>query len=376
VTTHETADGDPRPGGNPYGAITDIAGILVGHAERTGDGWLTGVTVVVPPRGTIGAVDVRGGGPGTHETDTLAPGTLVDTLDAVTLAGGSSYGLAAATGVQRWCEEQGRGVPITDGALVPIVPAAIVFDLGKGGDHTKRPGADLGYQAATSASGGPVRTGCVGAGTGTTFALPGLKAGVGTASIDLGGGLVVGALAVANAYGSPCAPGTEALLAAQVVEDEDLRPRVPDAAEVAAYRDQQAAARAPQAAARDPMNTSLAIVATNAQLTHSQVHRMASAGHDGLARSIRPVHTLVDGDTVFALATGEIPATASAQAMAWGAAADLGGVLAVQAAAADAVALAIVDAILAATGVVTPAIQLPSYLERFPSARPPAYMPR
>ncbi|MEQ4205045.1 P1 family peptidase [Actinopolymorpha sp. B9G3] len=361
-------------GANPYGALTDVAGILVGQAERIGDGWLTGVTVVVPPRGTIGAVDVRGGGPGTHETDTLAPGTLVDTVDAVTLAGGSSYGLAAATGVQRWCEEQRRGVPITAEAIVPIVPAAIVFDLGKGGDHTKRPDADLGYAAAAAASGGFVRTGCVGAGTGTTFGIPALKGGVGTASIDLGGGLVVGALAVANAHGSPCAPGTEALLAAQLVEDEDLRPRVPDAAEVAAYRDRQVGARSPQAS--DPMNTTLAVVATNAQLTHSQVHRMASAGHDGLARAIRPVHTLVDGDTVFALATGEIAPTVGAQAMTWGAAADIGGVLAVQAAAADAVALAIVDAILAATGVSTPAIQLQSYLERFPSATPRAYRSR
>ncbi|MGH3487079.1 MAG: P1 family peptidase [Actinopolymorphaceae bacterium] len=359
------------PGNNPYGAITDVEGLAVGQAERIGAGWLTGVTVVVPPRGTLGAVDVRGGGPGTHETDTLAPGTLVDTVDAVTLAGGSAYGLAAATGVQRWCEEQGRGVPVTAGVLVPIVPAAIVFDLGKGGDHTKRPDADLGYQAAAAASGGVVRTGCVGAGTGTTFGIPALKGGVGTASVDLGGGLVVGALAVANAHGSPCAPGTEALLAAQLVEDEDLRPRTPAPAEVAAYRERRSATSAPLAA--DPINTTLAVVATNAGLTHSQVHRMASAGHDGLARAIRPVHTLVDGDSVFALATGSVDPTAASQPAGWGDAAGVGGVLAVQAAAADAVALAIVDAILAATGVSTPAIQLPSYLERFPSARPPAY---
>ncbi len=361
---------------NRYGALTDVPGILVGQAERIGDGWLTGVSVVVPPRGTLGAVDVRGGGPGTHETDALAPGTLVDTVDAVTLTGGSAFGLAATAGVQRWCEEQGRGVPVSTDALVPIVPAAVVFDLGKGGDQRLRPDADLGYQAAAAASDGPVRSGCVGAGTGTTFSLPALKGGVGTASVRLDGGIVVAALAVANAYGSPYVDRSGVLLAAQLVDDDGLRPGVPDADEVAAAREAVAAARA---AARTPdrspgtaPNTTLAVVATNAQLSHPETDRMALGGHDGLARAIRPAHTLVDGDTVFALSTGDIDPEAAVPDS-WRGPARVGGVAAVQAAAADAVALAVLDAVLSATGVRTPAIDLPAYLERFPSARPPGF---
>jgi L-aminopeptidase/D-esterase-like protein len=130
-----------------------VPGIRVGHADRRTDGWLTGVTVVLPPVGTAAAVDVRGGGPGTHETDALDPSTLVPTVDAVVLTGGSAYGLAAAGGVQRWCEQQGRGFPVgLPGLVVPIVPAAAVFDLGRGGDPGARPDADLGYAAALAAA--------------------------------------------------------------------------------------------------------------------------------------------------------------------------------------------------------------------------------
>ncbi|GAA2755007.1 P1 family peptidase [Actinopolymorpha rutila] len=355
---------------NPYGALTDVPDMLVGQVERVGGGWLTGVTAVIPPPGTIGAVDVRGGGPGTHETDALAPGTLVDTVDAVTLAGGSSFGLAAATGVQRWCEEQGRGVAIGPEAVVPVVPAAIVFDLGKGGDLHNRPDADLGYAAATEAASGVVRTGCVGAGTGASFSLPRLKGGVGTASVRLPGGIVVGALVVANAYGSPCLGDTGALLAAQYVTDEALRPGVPAPAEHARVQADPAARAEESGEPLDVLNTSLAVVATNARLTHPQTLRMAAAAHDGLARSVRPVHTLVDGDSIFALATGTTDPVAAAP-VSWPGAAEIGGVAAVQAAAADAVTLAMVDAILAATRVRTPAVDLPGYLDRYPSARPP-----
>jgi putative pantetheine hydrolase len=375
-------DHDLQPGGgNPYGAITDVRGILVGQAERTGDGWLTGVSVVVAPPGTTGAVDVRGGGPGTRETDVLAPGTLVDTVDAVTLAGGSAFGLAAAAGVQHWCEDEGRGVRVGTDAVVPIVPSAVVFDLGRGGDLRRRPDQDLGYQAAAAATSGAVRTGCVGAGTGTKLGLADLKGGVGTACVRLGGGVVVGALVVANAYGSPCVPGSWSLLAAPLVTEDALRPRPPDPSEVAAY-ERSAQASVPARSSQpgptesgptvDPMATSLAVVATNAKLTHGEVHRMAATGHDGLARAIRPLHTLLDGDTVFALATGEVEPVAMAP-VSWPGAERLGGIVAVQAAAADAVALAVVDAVLAATGVRTPGIQLQSYLERFPSARPTGY---
>lgn len=359
---------------NPYGAITDVPGIRVGHSERIGDGWLSGVTAVIPPPGTIGAVDVRGGGPGTRETDALAPGTVVDTVDAITLTGGSAFGLASAAGVQRWCEEQGRGVPIRPGIVVPIVPAAVVFDLGKGSDPQARPDAEMGYAAAQAAAAtGELETGCCGAGTGTTLGHSSLKGGIGTASVRLPGGVVVGALAVVNAFGSPCVPGSATLLAAQLVRDPALRPRTPDP-------DEDATARGTELPA--PLNTTLAVVATNARLTHSQTLRMAAAGQDGIARAIRPAHTLVDGDSVFGLATGEIdPAEAVAGVAAMPEANSdsthvdwpIGGVAAVQAAAADAVALAILDGILAATGVNTPAITLPAYLERYPSARPPAY---
>ncbi|MFD1213767.1 P1 family peptidase, partial [Arthrobacter sp. GCM10027362] len=134
----------------PASSITDVPGIRVGQVDRAGDGWLTGVTVVLPPPGTVGAVDVRGGGPATHETDALDPTTLVRTVDAVVLTGGSAFGLASATGVQLWCEEQGRGHR-TLNALVPIVPAAAIYDLGRGGDVRARPDAQMGYDAAAAA---------------------------------------------------------------------------------------------------------------------------------------------------------------------------------------------------------------------------------
>lgn len=296
--------------------ITDVAGVLVGQSERIGDGWLTGVTVVVPPAGSIVAVDVRGGGPGTRETDVLAAGVA----HAIVLAGGSAYGLAAATGVQQWCEETGRGLPIMPGVIVPIVPAAVIFDVGRGGDPALRPDAEMGYAAAVSASDGAVRTGCVGAGTGAVFASVGLKGGVGTARVRLPGDVVVAALVVANAYGSPYRSGS-----AGVVDGE---PR--------------------EASTDSTAHTTLAVVATNARLSHARVQRMALAGHDGIARAIQPVHTLVDGDTVFGFATGT---TDPLPPDGWSGDPSVGGALAVHAAAADVVTLAIRDAILSATSV-------------------------
>ena len=188
------------------GAITDVAGIRVGHVQKTGDGWLSGVTVVLPPPGTVGSVDVRGGGPATHETDSLDPTTLSQTVDAVVLTGGSAFGLAAAHGAQRWCEENGRGFPVP-GGLVPIVPAAAIFDLGRGGDFSARPGEAMGYAATAAAAAQPeghdVERGNVGAGTGAAIGRGTYKGGVGTASITLENGVTVGALAVVNALGLP-----------------------------------------------------------------------------------------------------------------------------------------------------------------------------
>src|SRR4051794_15847890 len=184
------------------GAITDVAGIRVGHVQKSGDGWLSGVTVVLPPPGTVGSVDVRGGGPGTHETDALDPTTLVPTVDAVVLTGGSAYGLASAHGVQRWCEENSRGFPVP-GGVVPIVPAAAIFDLGRGGDFSARPDAELGYEAALDTAGtgegSDVVRGNAGAGTGAAIGGGRFKGGLGTASLTLTGAnarIVVGAIAV------------------------------------------------------------------------------------------------------------------------------------------------------------------------------------
>jgi L-aminopeptidase/D-esterase-like protein len=340
-----------------WGQLTDVPGVLVGHAQRIGAGRLTGVTVVLPPAGTVGAVDVRGGGPGTHETDALDPTTLVPTVDAVTLTGGSAFGLASAHGVQRWCADHGRGFaagPPHDptSLLVPIVPAAAIFDLGRGGagsDPAGHPDAELGRLAALDAAGSagrPVPRGNVGVGTGALMALQSLKGGVGTASVSLAGGLVVGALVVVNAFGSPVDPVTGALLGTAFVPPG--RPRPPGPA--------SGPAAGPEPGPAAGANTTLAVVATNAALDPAQARRTATAAHDGIARGLSPVHTLLDGDTVFTLATGQVPV-------------DLLGLLGVQAAAADAVLLAVLDAVLSSSGLVSEhpdGVSAPSYLERFP----------
>lgn len=376
--------------GYRYGSITDVPGVAVGHAQRVGDGWLSGVTVVLPPPGTVGAVDVRGGGPGTHETDALDPTTLVPTVDAVCLTGGSAYGLAAAGGVQAWCEEQGRGFPVGPpqdrrSLLVPIVPAAAVFDLGRGGDPRARPDAALGRAAAqacvsalsgsaesssgsassesvsaesASASAGVLRRGSVGAGTGALMAAGRLKGGVGTASLRLPGELVVGAVVVVNAYGSPADPVGGALFGTAFVPAGLLRPLPPTEPEARALGDlltRPASAGPASGSGQGGTNTTLAVVATNAALDPARARRTATAAHDGLARGLSPVHTLLDGDTVFALATGHVPV-----------ADELVGLI--HAAAADAVLLAVLDAVLSATATRTPAVDVPAYLDLCPSA--------
>lgn len=320
------------------GSITDVPGIRVGQVQRTGDGWLTGVSVVLPPPNTIAAVDVRGGGPGTHETDALDPTTLVPTVDAVVLTGGSAYGLAAASGVQQWCEEQGRGFAVT-GGVVPIVPAAAIFDLGRGGDFAARPDAGMGYRAAqaagaSGASDGVAR-GNVGAGTGAALGRGSFKGGTGTASVRLGGanaGIVVGALAVVNAAGLPWNPEP----------DGGCGPAA--------------------SAAGGGLNTTLVVVATNAVLTGAQAKRTATAAHAGMARALNPVHTLADGDTIFVLATGEIQLQAGGQA-------DVVPLMELQSAAADVVRLAILDGIASARTVSTPSGELQPWSGRLPGYR-------
>ncbi|MER5395593.1 P1 family peptidase [Streptomyces sp. NPDC002599] len=335
-------------------ALTDVVGLRVGHATRSGDGWLTGTTVVLAPEGgVIAAVDVRGGGPGTKETDALDPRNLVQRIEAVVLTGGSAYGLDSASGVMAWLEERGRGVRVGPDPthVVPVVPAACVFDLGRGGDFRSRPDASTGIAAveaaAASALRAPVREGGVGAGTGAVVGA--LKGGVGTASAVLESGVTVAALVVANAAGSAVEPGTG------VPYGELARGRT--AGPSAAVRE-AARLRLAEAAARNappPLNTTLAVVATDAGLTRAQAQKLAGTAHDGIARAVRPVHLLNDGDTVFALATGDRPL-------------DAGNPLALNeilAAGADLVTRAIVRALRAAEPVDGPGGAWPSYEELY-----------
>ncbi|MFF4491161.1 P1 family peptidase [Streptomyces sp. NPDC001544] len=287
-------------------ALTDVTGLRVGHATRIGDGRLTGTTVVLAPEGgAVAAVDVRGGGPGTKETDALDPRNMVQKVEAVVLTGGSAYGLDAAAGVMAWLEERGRGVRVgADPAhVVPVVPAACVFDLGRGGDFRARPDAATGRAAveaaAASTPGAPVPQGCVGAGTGAVVGA--LKGGIGTASTVLGSGVTVAALVVVNAVGSAVDPETGVLYG----EFFQGRVEYPEA-----HVHEAARRRIAESAARNalpPLNTTLAVVATDADLSKAQAQKLAGTAHDGIARAVRPVHLLNDGDTVFALATGARP---------------------------------------------------------------------
>ncbi|MEV5550102.1 P1 family peptidase [Streptomyces sp. NPDC052309] len=332
-------------------ALTDVAGVRVGHATRTGDGWLTGTTVVLAPEGgAVAAVDVRGGGPGTKETDALDPRNVVQKIEAVVLTGGSAYGLDAASGVMAWLEERGRGVRVgPDPAhVVPVVPAACVFDLGRGGDFRARPDAATGRAAVeaadASAAGARVPEGCVGAGTGAVVGA--LKGGIGTASTVLESGITVAALVVANAAGSAVDPET-GVLYGELFQGRRVAYPERGVHESARRRLAEAAARN----APPPLNTTLAVVATDAGLSRAQAQKLAGTAHDGIARAVRPVHLLNDGDTVFALATGERPL-------------DDGRPLAlndVLAAGADMVTRAIVRAVRAAEPVDGPGGAWPSY---------------
>ncbi|MEV8601648.1 P1 family peptidase [Streptomyces griseoviridis] len=335
-------------------ALTDVIGVRVGHATLTGDGRLTGTTVVLAPEGgAVAAVDVRGGGPGTKETDALDPRNLVERVEAIVLTGGSAYGLDAASGVMAWLEERGRGVRVgPDPAhVVPVVPAACVFDLGRGGDFSARPDAGTGKAAveaaAASALGAAVREGCVGAGTGA--AVGQLKGGVGTASTVLDSGITVAALVVANAAGCGVDPETGVLYG----ELFQGRVRYPE------RRVHEAAGRRLAEIARTngrpPLNTTLAVVATDADLSKAQAQKLAGTAHDGIARAVRPVHLLHDGDTIFALATGRRPLGTDSPLA-------LNDILA---AGADTVTRAIVRAIRAADSVTGPAGTWPSYEELY-----------
>jgi len=320
-----------QPG--PQDAITDVAGVRVGHTTRDEPGWLTGVTVVVPPPGTVGGVDVRGGGPGTRETDLLDPRNLVDAVDAVVLAGGSAFGLSAADGVAAAAYDAGAGWPVGPEAheRVPVVPAAIVFDLGRGGSWRNVPGPADGAAAYRAAADGPVEVGSVGAGTGARTG--GLRGGVGTASIVLGSGATVGAVVVVNAVGATFGADGR-MLAAHLIGADDLP--APDLVRAQAY---WAAVAEQTERLRAGTATTLAVVATDVAMTKAGCQKLAGVAHDGFARALSPVHTAFDGDTVFALATGERAALTGVDEVE------------LQTAVADCVARAIVRAVLAAVSV-------------------------
>lgn len=275
----------------PGNAITDVSGVQIGHHQRLGDGWASGATVVLVPDGAVGAVDQRGGAPGTRETNLLEPENLVQQVHAVCLSGGSAYGLAAADGVMQWLAEQHRGLPVgrEPHEVVPIVPAAVIFDLPRG-DWGNRPDASFGYTACAEAGGPAVAEGTVGAGTGAQVGS--LKGGVGTASESVDG-FVVGALAVVNASGEAVRLDTGEPFAADHEVGGEFG--------VAHWPDRPGRL---QVAGTD-LNTTIGVVATDAALSKAECRRLTVAGQDGIARAVRPAHTMFDGDTVFALATGE-----------------------------------------------------------------------
>ena len=261
--------------------------------------------MVVAREGAVGGVDVRGAAPGTRETDLLRAENMVERVHAVALAGGSAYGLAAANGVMRFLEGKGIGHKVRDW-VVPIVPAAIIFDLSVG-DSTIRPTDADGFAAAEAATGGPVHQGTVGAGTGATVGKAlgaglSMKGGVGSASMDLGDGVVLAALAVVNAVGGVHEPDTGELLAGPLVDGNRID-------SVSVYADPEFARKAKVTAPESLSNTTIAVIGTSLKLSKAQANRLATVAHDGLALAVRPTHTLHDGDTVFTLATGYVDAS-------------------------------------------------------------------
>jgi L-aminopeptidase/D-esterase-like protein len=272
--------------------VTDVAGLLVGH--YTSMEAACGVTVILCPEGATAGVDVRGSAPATRETDLLDPVNLVEKIQAVTLSGGSAYGLSASDGVVRWLAGKGLGFPLPGGQVVPIAPAACLYDLGRGKDFIPPIGPDWGAMACEQASGGPVELGCVGAGTGAV-AGP-IKGGLGSASEILDCGITVAALVAVNSLGS-------------VIDSRTGRPW-----EIGAEVDGEFGALGgrsvtvpEQSSNPSPCNTTIGVVATDAILTKAQAEKIAQMAQDGLARAIRPAHTMFDGDTIFCLATGRRP---------------------------------------------------------------------
>ena len=362
-----TAVAHPRPSPlrpGPHNDITDVVGVRVGHHQRTGPGWLTGTTVVLPPPGAIASGEVRGGAPGTRETDLLEPQRLVQSVQAVCLTGGSAYGLAAADGVMRWLAERSLGVRVGPAPhqVVPVVPAAVLFDLGRGA-FANRPDASFGYRATAAAGGrrgaGPMTQGSVGAGAGARSG--GIKGGVGSASSVLPDGHTVGVVLALNSAGRTWDPATGELLGARHLLAGEPALRRPSRAD-----HDRLTAEADAARATPLRNTTLAVVATDADLTKVECRKLAEIVHDGLARAIDPLHLMADGDVVFSLATGARAlgeGDSTAHRYAAGRPVQLDELLA---AAATTATRAVVHAVLAATSVGG----MTAYLDLCPSARP------
>lgn len=337
VAVAQEAATEPAPVG-----ITAVDGLTAGHftlSERP-----TGCTVVLAEGGAVAGVDVRGAAPGTRETDLLDPVNTVEQVHAVVLSGGSAFGLDSATGVMRFLEERGVGFNVGV-ARVPIVPAAILFDLGVG-DASIRPGADCGFKAATAASSASLAEGSIGAGAGATVGKLGgpgqsMKGGIGTASITLPGGLTVAALIAVNSVGDVIDPATGEVVAGVRTPAGGLA----DAREIVRSG---LLVRPPRGG-----STTIGIVATNARLTKAEANKVAQMAHDGLARSISPVHTPFDGDTLFALATGRYDGP--------------GNVLAIGSLAAEVTAQAVLRAVREAEGL--PGIPAVRDLDAAPAGR-------
>jgi L-aminopeptidase/D-esterase-like protein len=332
-----------------HNALTDIPGILVGHATRIGGGALTGSTVVLLPPGCVVSVDVRGGGPCTRETAPLDPRQGGSPVDAITLSGGSVYGLSAAHGVQRWLAEH------RPADRAPVVPAAGLFDLGRGGDFHAHPDAALGAAAAAGAAAGPITMGNVGAGAGAVNA--GMKGGLGTASVLLPGGPdeadeVVAALVAVNASGPAVDPDTGLPHGAPAGLPGEFALRAPEPDALADGRRRLAEAVRGRAALR-PMNTVIGLVATTARVDPVLARRLAAAAQDGLAVAVRPAHGLTEGDSVFAVGTGASGEVRSIERL--------------LDAAATVFTRAMVHGVLAAESVTTPWGHIPAYRELYPS---------
>lgn len=282
-----------------HNAITDVPGILVGQVQQDTRPFLTGTTVVYTPEMAVASVDQRGGAPATKETDLLSPLNSNPGVNAIQLGGSSMYGLSATNGIIRWLEDRGEGVPLGAAGVAPIVPAADIYDLNRGGDPKARTSAEWGYLAAEATAEGPVRQGSVGGGTGARAG--GMSSGVGTASVYLGDGVWVGALVIVNPAGSPVDPSDCSLWGVHYgIGGEFDGYQEPTEAECRGPASAEA-----QTSSEESLNTTIAVVATNAPLEKAAAQRMSGNAHDGMARAINPIHTLGDGDTVFAVSTGD-----------------------------------------------------------------------